>query len=78
MRVASVESTFEPIKESHLSRHLENGNGKPSKEDRKKKVDKTDKGDKEGDEESLARTDYQLYEALNLLKGLALQQEHMQ
>ena len=81
VRVASVESTFEPIKESHLSGHLENGNGKPGKEDRKKKADKTgksEKGDKEGDEESLARSDYQLYEALNLLKGLALQQEHMQ
>ena len=82
VRVASVETTFEPIKESHLSRHLGNGNGKSSKDQNKKKTgkaDKTDKtDDKEGDEESLARSDYQLYEALNLLKGLALQQEHMQ
>jgi carboxyl-terminal processing protease len=78
VRVAAVEAAFEPIKESHLSRHLDNGNGKPVK-DRKKKAGQPDKTDKEGDEEEpLSRSDYQLYEALNLLKGLALQQEHMQ
>ena len=37
------------------------------------------KSDGEGTEEkeSLAQTDYQLYEALNLLKGLSLQREQM-
>ena len=77
MRLASVDSTFEPIKESHLTRHLDNGNAKSSK-DGKKKGDKADEEDTKSEEESLARSDYQLYEALNLLKGLALQQEHMQ
>ena len=77
MRLASVDSTFEPIKESHLTRHLDNGNAKSSK-DGKTKGDEADKEDTKSEEESLARSDYQLYEALNLLKGLALQQEHMQ
>lgn len=72
VRLAAVESSFDPIKESDLSGHLGNGNGTSGKE--KKNNDKKE-GDKE--EESLSRSDYQLYEALNLLKGLALQQERM-
>lgn len=72
VRLAAVESSFDPIKESDLSGHLGNGNGTSGKE--KKNNDKKE-SDKE--EESLARSDYQLYEALNLLKGLALQQERM-
>lgn len=71
VRVSAVESSFEPIKESDLSGHLVNGDG-------------TKTGKKDGDksqvteEKSLAQTDYQLYEALNLLKGLAIQREQMQ
>ena len=52
------------LKESDLSGHLENGNGK--KLDQKKK-EPTEDAD-------LAETDFQLYEALNLLKGLTLLQ----
>ncbi|GMQ87941.1 MAG: proteolytic complex protein CptA [Gammaproteobacteria bacterium] len=78
VRVSAVEHTFEPIKEADLSGHLTNGNGKKPK----KKVDHTDvdkdKADKDKPKESLAQTDYQLYEALNLLKGLSIQRETMQ
>lgn len=69
VRISAVESSFTPIKEADLSRHLSNGNGK-----KEKKKNKSD--DKE--EESLAQKDYQLYEALNLIKGLAIQRETMQ
>lgn len=52
------------LKESDLSGHLDNGNDKTS-------------GDKKNDlaeEDNLAESDYELYEALNLLKGLTLLQ----
>lgn len=73
VRISAVEKTFEPIKEADLSGHLSNGNG-----DKKKARPK--KGDKGAKPEtlSLAQSDYQLYEALNLLKGLAIQREQMQ
>ncbi len=71
VRVSAVEKTFEPIKEADLSGHLPNGNG-----DKKGKAPA--KGDKKKKPGSLAQSDYQLYEALNLLKGLAIQREQMQ
>jgi carboxyl-terminal processing protease len=66
VRVSAVDGTFEPVKEADLSGHLSNG----------KALEKTS-ADKEDEEESLAESDYQLYEALNLLKGLAIQREQM-
>ncbi|MGM0565078.1 MAG: S41 family peptidase [Pseudomonadota bacterium] len=53
---------YKPVSEADLSGHLEND---------------TDNGDKkqrngDGEDEPLARKDYQLYEALNLLKGLQI------
>ncbi len=72
IRVSALEKKFEPIKEADLSRHLSNGNGKKS-------ANKKSKDDKDTEEEaSLAQSDYQLYEALNLLKGLSIQRELMQ
>ena len=68
MRVSAADGAFEPIKEADLSGHLSNGNGAG-----KKKSD----GEPTDEKESLAQTDYQLYEALNLLKGLSLQREQM-
>jgi carboxyl-terminal processing protease len=53
---------FDEIKEADLSGHLENGNGAETK---KKNNAKTES-------KPLAVEDYQLYEALNLLKGLSL------
>ena len=70
VRVSAVEAPLEPIKEADLSRHLMNGSAKKAtKKDAEKEQDK--------EEKSLAQTDYQLYEALNLLKGLAIQREQM-
>ena len=70
VRISAVESSFDPIKEADLSGHLSNGNGKKS--------DKQTDEDEEQEEESLAQSDYLLYEALNLLKGLSIQREQMQ
>ena len=67
---AAEEPVMEPLKERDLSRHLQNGDGKSAAElasEAKKKH-----------EEALAklqRTDYQLFEALNLLKGLNIARE---
>lgn len=60
------------LKEADLSGHLENGNGK------KKKVEPA-KGDKkeEAKKENLAETDYVLYEAINLLKGMNIMHARM-
>lgn len=68
VRVSAVERSIDPIKEADLSRHLSNGKDKKSKKSAE---------DGEEAEESLAETDYELYEALNLLKGLAIQREQM-
>ncbi len=69
IRVSALDGSFEPIKEADLSGHLSNGNGD------------TDEGAGDnkdgGKKESLAQSDYQLYEALNLLKGLSIQREQM-
>jgi len=73
VRVSAVERTFDPIKEADLSGHLSNGNGK-----KKPSNGANGSKDAEKNKKSLAQTDYQLYEALNLLKGLAIQREHMQ
>jgi carboxyl-terminal processing protease len=60
------ESLFGDLKEADLSKHLENGNGA-------KKKSETDKP--ATDKKPLAMNDFQLYEALNLLKGLTLLKE---
>jgi len=56
------------LKEKDLSRHLSNPNKKNGKADNSAKNEKEAENKK--DEPSLAETDFQLYEALNLLKGL--------
>lgn len=78
---ADDSSAIGRIKEADLTGHLQNG--KPPKATGTKPVevptDETAPSNPPpvealpvGDKESLAKTDYQLYEALNLLKGLAL------
>jgi carboxyl-terminal processing protease len=69
VRVSALERSIDPVKEADLSGHLSNGNGKKSK--------KSAEEEDEEEDESLAEKDYQLYEALNLLKGLAIQREQM-
>jgi carboxyl-terminal processing protease len=70
IEVAAIDRKFEPLKEANLSGHLENGNGNGT--DNKKS------DDDEEDATLSATEDYMLYEALNLLKGLAILQGRMQ
>ncbi len=64
VKITSVEKTGleEEIKEAHLSRHLANGEAKT----------KNEAADLKKESASLAATDYELHEAINLLKGLVL------
>ncbi len=62
---SAVDNGIGVIKESDLSGHLSNGN--EEEENNRKKSD-----NKKSDKPSLVETDYQLYEALNVLKGLAI------
>jgi carboxyl-terminal processing protease len=64
VKLESVEkSGFMPVKEADLSRHLENG---------KKKTETPKTGNDKPKEESLEMNDYPVFEALSLLKGLAI------
>jgi carboxyl-terminal processing protease len=66
-----VDTTSGQIKEADLSGHL--GSGQEADEEDKDKSEKADDKKKgKNKEPSLAETDYQLYEALNVLKGLAI------
>jgi len=58
---AANEPDFEPVTEADLAGHLENGNGEEEESEAQAK---------KADAEKLVSQDYQLYEALNLLKGL--------
>ncbi len=63
------------LKEADLSGHLQNGN-KPAEGTGIKPADaKQGAKDAKKEPEKLANTDYQLYEALNLLKGLVIMRE---
>ena len=70
LKVAAVEKSLDPLSEADLSGHLDNGNGKKGKGG--------NKDDEDEDNGDLAQSDYQLYEALNMLKGLSILQERMQ
>jgi len=72
LKVSSVERSIEPLKESDLTGHLQNGNRKPAPA-----KDKPEDG-KDGEDEDSLIDDYQLYEALNMLKGMAILQSRMQ
>jgi len=74
VQVSAVDKDIEPLKEANLSKHLENGKSKKDKSGKDKSGD-----DETSDEASkLLKDDYMLYEALNLLKGLAILQARMQ
>jgi carboxyl-terminal processing protease len=72
VQIAAVDRDIEPLKEANLSNHLENGA-------KQKKVD-GNAGEKAGpsDASKLLNDDYMLYEAQNLLKGLAILQARLQ
>lgn len=61
LKVSQREQSFMPVKEADLNNSLENENGSDDAD-----------GDAKAAEASLAETDYALYEALNLLKGLTI------
>jgi len=62
---AQADNGFKPLKEADLKHHLDN----PNSNDNKKKKNDDDEAKKD---DNLARDDYALFEALNLLKGLHL------
>jgi carboxyl-terminal processing protease len=66
VKISEAESKgMKPIKESDLSRHLQNGN---EREDLKSQMERA----RDRETARLTAKDYQLGEALNLLKGLAI------
>ncbi len=65
LKLTKLEGMGERVKEADLSGHLDNGNGK-------NKDDKKDSKKKDEPELSLAQKDYQLFEALNVLKGMSI------
>ena len=71
VKVSAVKRYIKPLKEADLSRHLDNGNGDADKDD----TDRDDDADKK--RETMIKEDYSLYEALNLLKGIAILQQRM-
>jgi len=68
LKIAHTEKKLERIKEADLSGHLDNGNGKKEKK-KSKSADKEDI--------PLSEKDFQLYEALNLLKGMNILHSRM-
>jgi len=73
VEVKKDDEVFKPIKEADLAGHLINDKEPEEEKESKEKKESKDKNDsKDKKKESLAKTDYHLYEALNLLKGLHL------
>ncbi len=77
------DETISPLQEADLSGHLKNGNHDKSTDDKNKSSDQSDQstnteedlesltsGKEDKSDKNLAQQDFQLYEALNLLKGL--------
>ncbi len=62
VKVAATEAAQSGVKESDLAGHLENPNGKKAQKDKKKP----------DEDKPLVEQDYELGEALNLLKGLSI------
>jgi carboxyl-terminal processing protease len=82
VKVAAVDDpNIIAFKEADLTHHLENGNASksPAPADKSEKADKPGKVDSKADASSrgkMAIEDYQVYEALNLLKGINIVQQH--
>ncbi len=69
----SADTDFEPITEAGLSGHLSNPNGEADDDkDTNKKAEKEVESEKNKDKKDLVKSDYQLFEALNILKGMDL------
>ncbi len=70
VKLAKAEHSFRMLKEADLAGHLENGSAN------KRKEEKAGKKGKKKEEKPLAETDYPLFEALNLLKGLYILRDY--
>ena len=66
LEVSKREANFTPVKEADLNNSLKNEKDADSNKDAEDALSAS------GEEASLAETDYALYEALNLLKGLSI------
>lgn len=72
--VSSIEPSVDRVKEANLSGHLKNTNGSSEKKETGKNGNNKNNGQESEPDEPLVQGDYQLYEALNLLKGLHILQ----
>jgi carboxyl-terminal processing protease len=72
LKVASVPTSIKPLQEADLSGHLGNGVVHDIDEEPEDDTDADEKSD------AMIRDDYNLYEALNLLKGIAILQHQEQ
>jgi carboxyl-terminal processing protease len=72
LKISQVERDIDPLSEADLTGHLKNGSTRKTGS-----KDKPEADDKSASEQ-LIQDDYQLYEALNMLKGMAILQERMQ
>jgi len=70
LKITRLEGLGERVKEADLSRHLDNGNS--TGKDKVKSKDDKDVKKKDVPELSLAQRDYQLFEALNVLRGMSI------
>lgn len=70
--VKKQDDVFKSIKEADLNGHLVNDKDPDAEKTKKTDKDKKAKDSKKDKKVNLAKTDYPLYEALNLLKGLHL------
>ena len=65
VRVSTVDTSFERVKESDLAGHLDSGKDSDKESAKKEEKDASNVA-------NLAQTDYQLYEALNSLRALSI------
>ncbi|GMT40189.1 MAG: peptidase S41 [bacterium] len=72
------ESKVQRLREADLRDHLENGSAKKKnkKSDKANSSEKNKNNDKEGDNKKSKKDDYQLNEALNLLKGVNIVEQY--
>ena len=65
------QSAMQPLKEANLTGHLKNNQA-----NKESKQSQAEAQDQEKSDDNLAKTDFQLFEALNMLKGLAFEKTH--
>jgi carboxyl-terminal processing protease len=74
LRVENLEADPTLVMEADLNRHLDNGNGAETGSDQPEAEDAVPDS-VTNEETSLSESDYELYAALNVLKGLTIRQQ---